>query len=42
MDPDPSTMKELITAALEECTDTGMLDLIYKLLIYESKEGQSC
>lgn len=41
MDPDPSAMKELITHALEECTDNGLLVLIYNLLTYD-EEGQSC
>ncbi len=41
MEPEPSVLKDLITEAIEECTDVGLLDLIYKLLIYETKEGQS-
>jgi hypothetical protein len=41
MDPEPAAIKELIVESLEDCTDVGLLDLIYKLLIYESKEGQS-
>lgn len=41
MDPEPSAMKELIAVALEECTDTDMLDLIYKLLTYDSIEGRA-
>ncbi len=41
MDPNPSAMKELIARALEECTDTSMLDLIYKLLLLESLEGRA-
>ena len=38
MDPEPSVLKDLITEALEDCTDVELLDLIYKLIIIE---GQS-
>lgn len=41
MDADPAAIKELITRALEECEDLSLLDLVYKLLVYESIEGQS-
>lgn len=41
MDPEPSAIKDLITKALEECEDPSLLDLVYKLLVYEDKEGQS-
>ena len=33
MDTVPSTLKELIVSALELCSDVGLLDLIYKLLV---------
>lgn len=36
MDDDPLVLKELITIALEECTDEDTLDLVYKLLIYNN------
>lgn len=41
MDSDPAAIKDLITKALEECEDPSLLDLVYKLLVYEDKEGQS-
>lgn len=34
-DLDPLPLKDLITQALEKCADLDLLDLIYKLLIYE-------
>lgn len=36
MDPEPSPIKELITIALEECTDEDTLDIVYKLLTYNN------
>lgn len=33
MDTQVSALKELITLALESCVDSGLLDLILKLLI---------
>lgn len=35
MELDISALKQLITTALEECTDPSVLDLIYKLLAFE-------
>ena len=35
-DADPLALRQLITNALELCTDTDLLDLIYKLLITDS------
>lgn len=35
-DPDALALRQLIATALEQCTDTDLLDLIYKLLITES------
>lgn len=37
-DPDDQTLKDLIAQALENCTDNELLDLIYKMLIFESSE----
>ncbi len=37
-DPDELATKELIVQALAHCTDSNLLDLIYKLLIFESPE----
>lgn len=37
-DPDDIDLKPLIVQALENCTDNDLLDLIYKLLIFESPE----
>lgn len=36
MEPEPLALKELITIALEECTDESTLDLVYKLLTYNN------
>lgn len=41
MEPEPSVLKDLITEAIADCTDVGLLDLIYKLITYETIEGQS-
>jgi hypothetical protein len=35
MDADPSELKELLTKAIEECTDSLTLDLLYKILILD-------
>ena len=35
-DPDELAKKELITQALEKCTDIGLLELILGLLVFES------
>lgn len=35
---DDQTLKDLIAQALENCTDCELLDLIYKLLVFESPE----
>ena len=34
--PDPLVLRQLIKEALEECTDTDLLDLVYQLLITNS------
>ena len=34
--PDTLALRQLIKEALEECTDTDLLDLVYKLLITET------
>lgn len=36
MDADPLALKELITIALEECTDEDTLDVVYKILTYNN------
>lgn len=41
MEPEPTTLKELIAAALDKCTDVGMLDLVYKLLLYDNIESRA-
>lgn len=41
MDPEVTATKELIALALEECTDTDTLNLVYALLVYDKTEGQS-
>ena len=38
---DDVPIKALIAQALENCTDSELLDLIYKLLIFESPEQQT-
>ena len=35
--PDTLALRQLIKEALEECTDTDLLDLVYKLLITDSQ-----
>ena len=35
-DPEELILKTLVTEALENCHDTELLDLIYKLLICDS------
>lgn len=37
-DPDEIPLKDLITHAVENCHDTDLLDLIYKLLICATSE----
>ncbi len=37
-DPERNALREMIADAMEECKDTSVLDLIYKLLTYENKE----
>lgn len=34
--PDLISIKQLIKNALEECTDLDVLDLVYKLLIFDN------
>lgn len=38
-DPESNALRQMITEALEACTDASLLDLIYKLLTYELKEA---
>lgn len=40
MDSEPAALRELIIQALDECTDASTLDLVYKLLTYETSKGQ--
>ena len=35
-DPDLLALRHLIKEALEECTDTSLLDMVYKILISNS------
>ena len=37
-DPERNALRRMIASAAENCTDTSTLDLIYKLLIYDSKD----
>lgn len=36
-DPEEIPLKELIAQALKNCHDTDLLDLIYKMIIYDSE-----
>ena len=38
---DDVPLKNMIIQALENCHDTELLDLIYKLLIYETPENSN-
>ena len=38
-DPESSALRQMITEAIEACTDSALLDLIYKLLTYEPKKA---
>ena len=37
-DSDEIPLKNMIAQALENCHDTELLDLIYKLLIYDTQQ----
>lgn len=37
-DPERSALREMIATAAENCTDTSILDLVYKLLAYENND----
>ena len=37
-DPERNALRRMIASAAENCTDTATLDLIYKLLTYDSKD----
>lgn len=37
-DPEEVPLKNLIAQALENCHDNDLLDLVYKLLIFETPE----
>lgn len=37
-DPGTLPLKEMIQQALEKCNDITLLDLIYKLIIYETDQ----
>ena len=39
MDDSESSMRLMIIKAINECTDSDLLDLIYKLLAYETNNG---
>lgn len=36
---DLSVVRQMINNAVNECNDTELLDLIYKLLVYEENDG---
>ena len=35
-DSDPFALLQLITRALEQCTDTDILDLVYRILVADN------
>lgn len=37
-DDDAECLRQMIVQALKECTDTALLDLIYKLIITDDKQ----
>lgn len=39
MDDSESSMRLMIIEAVNECTDADLLDLIYKLLVYDENSG---
>lgn len=38
-DPERAALREMIAEASETCTDTNLLDLVYKILIDEQTEA---
>lgn len=38
-DSERNALRQMIEEALKKCTDTSLLDLVYKLLIYENKDN---
>ena len=41
MELEASALRELIVTALDECDDTGTLDLVYKILVMDKSEGRA-
>lgn len=39
MDDSDSSVRLMIIKAVNECSDSDLLDLIYKLLVYETNNG---
>lgn len=40
-DLDDVPLKNVVAQAVEKCEDTDLLDLIYKLLIYETSQSEN-
>lgn len=40
-DPERATLRQMIEAAAENCTDTSTLYLVYQLLAYENTEKEA-
>lgn len=40
-DPERTALREMIAEAADGCTDTSLLDLVYKLLINDAKQKEA-
>lgn len=40
-DPERTALREMIAEAADDCTDTFLLDLVYKLLINDGKQKEA-
>lgn len=40
-DPERTALREMIAEAADDCTDTFLLDLVYKLLIHDEKQKEA-
>ncbi len=40
-DPERTALREMIAEAADDCTDTSLLDLVYKLLINDGKPKEA-
>jgi hypothetical protein len=40
-DPERTALREMIAEAADGCTDTPLLDLVYKLLINDAKQKEA-